>query len=106
MYADSSNCHEPVSIFLVMRVLVAESELRMAALLRRILEERGHAVDVVSSGADALAYALRSSYGAIVVEQLLPTMDAAQMCARLRARGSWAPVLMTCPPGSVDQRAA
>jgi two-component system OmpR family response regulator len=78
----------------------------MAALLKRVLEEEGYAVDVASTGPDAIACALRSEYGAIVVEQLLPTMDAAEVCARLRARGSWTPVLMLCSAGSAADRVA
>jgi DNA-binding NtrC family response regulator len=35
------------------RVLVVEDELRMAALLKRGLEEDGYAVDVASTGPDA-----------------------------------------------------
>lgn len=91
-----------------MRVLVAESDLRMAASLARVLEGQGYRVDVASSGPDALALAraLGSNYGAIVVEQLLPGLDAAELCAQLRMRGSWTPVLMLCSSGSVAQRAA
>src|ERR1700710_2921799 len=36
------------------RVLVVEDETRMAALLKRGLEEDGYAVDVAASGVDAL----------------------------------------------------
>ena len=37
-----------------MRVLIVEDELRMAALLKRGLEEDGYAVDVVNTGTDAV----------------------------------------------------
>lgn len=36
-----------------MRLLIAEDELRMAALLRRGFEEEGYAVDVAGNGMDA-----------------------------------------------------
>ena len=37
-----------------MRVLVVEDEVRMAALLKRGLEEDGYAVDVAGTGPDAV----------------------------------------------------
>ena len=37
-----------------MRVLVVEDEIRMAVLLKRALEEEGHAVDVVGDGPEGL----------------------------------------------------
>ncbi len=35
-----------------MRVLVIEDETRMARLIKRALEEEGHAVDLASNGTD------------------------------------------------------
>lgn len=78
----------------------------MAALLKRVLEEDGHSVDVASTGPEALASALRSEYAAIVVAQFLPLMDAAELCARFRTRGACTPMLMLCSAESVVARAA
>jgi len=89
-----------------MRLLIAESELRMAALLKRVLEEDGHSVDVASTGPETLASAEHSAYGAIVVEQFLPVMDAAEVCRRLRTVRVWTPMLMLCSAGSVADRVA
>lgn len=78
----------------------------MAALLKRLLEEEGHAVDVASSGPETVAYALQGGYSVVIVEQLLPVMDAVAVCARMRARRSRTPVLMLCSETSVMIRAA
>jgi two-component system OmpR family response regulator len=40
-----------------MRALVVEDEVKMAALLRRGLEEEEYAVDVATSGSDAVWFA-------------------------------------------------
>ncbi|HEX5348695.1 MAG TPA: response regulator, partial [Pseudonocardiaceae bacterium] len=51
-----------------MRVLIVEDELRMAALLKRGLEEDGYAVDVVGTGTDAVWQANEFSYDAVVLD--------------------------------------
>jgi len=48
-----------------MRVLVVEDELRMAALLKRGLTEEGYAVDVASTGTEALWHATEFDYDAV-----------------------------------------
>ena len=37
-----------------MRALVVEDEIRMARLIKRALEEEGHAVDIAPNSADGL----------------------------------------------------
>ena len=55
-----------------MRVLVVEDEVRMAALIRRGLEEDGYAVDVATNGPDGLWQAREFVYDAIVLDVMLP----------------------------------
>lgn len=89
-----------------MRLLVAESELGMAAVLKRVLEEDGHSVALTSTGPETLASAQDSDYCAIVVEQFLPEMNASEVCRRLRALRVQTPMLMLCSAGSVADRVA
>lgn len=77
-----------------MRVLVIEDEVRMARLLKRALEEEGHAVDVAANGPDGLWMATENPYAAIVLDVMLPGFDGFELCLRLREAGIWAPVLM------------
>jgi two-component system OmpR family response regulator len=87
-----------------MRVLVIEDEVRMARLLKRALEEEGHAVDVASDGPDGLWMATENSYAAIVLDVMLPGFDGFELCRRLRAAGIWAPVLMLTARDEVGDR--
>src|SRR5918992_1297803 len=89
-----------------MRVLVVEDEVKMARLLRRGLEEEGHAADVASGGDDALWMSAAVEYDAIVLDVMLPGDDGFQVCRRLRERGIWAPVLMLTARDAVDDRIA
>ena len=87
-----------------MRVLVVEDEARMAGLLRRALREEGHAVDVAADGHEGLWLATENSYGAIVLDVMLPGLDGFQLCRRLREAGAWVPVLMLTARDGVSDR--
>jgi two-component system OmpR family response regulator len=86
------------------RILVVEDELRMAALLRRGLQEDGYSVDVASAGPDALWQATEGSYDAIVLDVMLPGYDGFEVCRRMRAAGRWAPVLMLTARDEIGDR--
>jgi len=87
-----------------MRVLVIEDEVRMARLLKRALEEEGHAVDVASDGPDGLWMATENPYAAIVLDVLLPGLDGFELCRRLRDAGIWAPVQMLTARDEIGDR--
>ena len=87
-----------------MRVLVIEDEVRMARLLKRALEEEGHAVDVAADGPDGLWMATENSYAAIVLDVMLPGFDGFELCRRLRAASVWVPVLMLTARDEVGDR--
>jgi two-component system, OmpR family, response regulator len=87
-----------------MRVLVVEDEPRMARLVKRGLEEEGHAVDVGADGPDGLWLATENTYAAIVLDVMLPGFDGFDLCRKLRAAGNWTPVLMLTARDAVDDR--
>ena len=89
-----------------MRVLVVEDEAKLAGLLRRGLEEEGHAVDLARSGDDALWRAAAAEYDAVVLDVMLPGLDGFDVCRRLRERGVWVPVLMLTARDAVAERVA
>lgn len=78
----------------LMRVLVGDDQLRMAALLKRGLREDGHTVDVALNGDDALWHASEFAYDAVVLDVTLPDEGGVQVCKRLRERDRRIPVLM------------
>ncbi|MBA2739007.1 MAG: response regulator transcription factor [Actinomycetota bacterium] len=90
-----------------MRVLVVEDETSLADGIRRGLEAEGYAVDVVGDGAEALWMATEYPYGAVVLDVMLPGMDGFAVCAALRAREVWTPVLvLTARDGERDEARA
>ena len=87
-----------------MRVLVVEDEVKMGSLLRRGLQEDGHAADVARTADDALWMAAAVDYDAIVLDVMLPGRDGFEVCRELRERGVWAPVLMLTARTAVEDR--
>jgi len=89
-----------------MRVLVVEDELRMASLIRRGLMQEGLAVDISSTGEDAVWMAQATDYDAIVLDVMLPGISGFETCERLRKTDVWAPVIMLTARDSVEDRVA
>lgn len=77
-----------------MKLLVVEDEPKMAALLRKGLEEEGYAVTVAGDGHTGLEYAQSSDFDLIVLDVMLPRMDGFEVARRLRARHNQTPILM------------
>ncbi len=76
----------------------------MAALLKRGLEEEGHAVDIVHDGPDGVWMGTENPYGAIVLDVMLPGFDGFEVCRRLRQAGVWSPVLMLTARDEIGDR--
>lgn len=90
-----------------MRVLVVEDEIRQASALKRGLEAEGFAVDVANNGTDGLWLASEQPYDVIVLDVMLPGINGFRVCAELRAKQIWTPVLMlTAKDGELDEAEA
>lgn len=76
----------------------------MAGLLKRALQEEGHAVDIASDGPEGLWLATENAYEAIVLDVMLPGLDGIQLCRRLRESGNWVPVLLLTARDGVGDR--
>jgi two-component system OmpR family response regulator len=88
------------------RILVVEDSEKMAALVRRGLEEEGFAVDVAGDADEAIWFAQENPYDAIVLDIALgpSSADGYEVCRRLREDGRWSPVLMLTARDSVEDR--
>src|SRR3954453_8779935 len=89
-----------------MRLLLAEDDVRLAALLDQSLSEAGWDVEVVHDGRSAYARALPDGlpYDVLLLDWMLPEMDGVTVCRRLRDIGVTTPVLMLTARGAVQDR--
>jgi DNA-binding response OmpR family regulator len=89
-----------------MRILVVEDDRQMAGVLRRGLQEQGHAVDVASDGDEGLTLAISEPYDLLILDVMLPELDGLSLCRRLRTQHRSMPVLMLTARDAVDDRVA
>ncbi len=87
-----------------MYILVVEDERRLAQVVRKVLEEEGHTVDVAHDGEEGLAMALDGSHDVIVLDILLPAIDGIEVCRTLRASRVDTPVLLLTALDAVEDR--
>ena len=89
-----------------MHILVVEDERRLAALLRRVLTEERHSVDLAYDGPEGLDLATSGTYDLVILDRMLPDLDGLEICRRMRDEGLQAPVLLLTARGAVEDRVA
>jgi two-component system OmpR family response regulator len=87
-----------------MRILVVEDDVKLVRALRRGLSLEGYDVDVASTGDDGLVLATTHDYAAVVLDVMLPGRNGFDVCAELRRRERWMPVLMLTARTDVRDR--
>jgi two-component system OmpR family response regulator len=88
------------------RVLLAEDDIRLSAVLEQTLTEAGWQVEVVHDGRSAYGRALPGGlpYDVLVLDWMLPELDGVTVCRRLRDAGVTTPVLVLTARGEVRDR--
>ncbi len=87
-----------------MHILVVEDEQRLAFLLRRVLMEERHTVDIANDGHTGLDLALSDTYDVVILDVMLPKLDGMEICRQMRAEHIMTPVLMLTARGAVEDR--
>lgn len=87
-----------------MHILVVEDEQRLAFLLRRVLLEERHTVDIANDGNTGLDLALSDTYDVMVLDLMLPGLNGLEICRQMRAERIMTPVLMLTARGAVEDR--
>jgi two-component system OmpR family response regulator len=87
-----------------MTILLVEDDDNLTIGLRRGLERNGFVVDIAADGAIGLERAVALRYDLVVLDIMLPSMNGFKICAELRRRSVWIPILMlTAKSGEWDQ---
>jgi two-component system, OmpR family, response regulator len=89
-----------------MRILVVEDEVKMAALLKRGLQEETYSVDVAATAEDAVWMGTENAYDAVILDVMLPDGNGFDVLRRLRDAKCWAPVIMLTAKDAVRDRIA
>ncbi len=77
-----------------MKILVVEDDPELADLLRRVLSEKLHRVEVLWEGESARHRALSEEFDLILLDLMIPRLDGIAVCRALRSAGKLTPVIM------------
>ena len=90
-----------------MKILLVEDDKKIATVVKRGLDAEGFTVDVAFDGEDGLWLATEGSYDLILLDIMLPGRNGFLVCADLRARDIWTPIIMlTAKDGDLDEAEA
>lgn len=87
-----------------MRLMLVEDDERLARGMAAALGASGFAVDICTTGAEAISVAPSEPYCAIVLDLGLPDMDGLEVLAQLRSRGVATPVIVLTARDMIDDR--
>jgi DNA-binding response OmpR family regulator len=89
-----------------MHILVVEDEKRLAALLRRVLMEERHVVDLAHDGQVGRDLATSGTYDLVVLDLMLPGLDGMGVVQAMRQMRVQTPVLMLTARGALEDKVA
>ncbi len=87
-----------------MRILFAEDDARLGALVTRVLREEGHVVEWVRDGDAAVAQLADGGFDLAILDVMMPGRDGFRVATGRRARGDAVPILLLTARGTVDDR--
>ncbi|MDQ7956218.1 MAG: two-component system response regulator OmpR [Rhodocyclaceae bacterium] len=86
------------------RILIADDEADLRALLERYLGDQGYAVRTVEGAAPLDRLLARERFDVLVLDVMMPGEDGLAVCRRLRAQGETIPIVMLTARGDPVDR--
>jgi DNA-binding response OmpR family regulator len=87
-----------------MRILVVEDEEKLAAVIKRGLEEYAYTVYVAHDGQEGLDRARAIKFDLIILDLMLPKLDGLTLCKELREQGNEVGILMLTAKDALTDR--
>jgi len=87
-----------------MHLLVIEDDERLGRVLKRLLEEDRHVVDLAADGETGLDLAAADGVDAVILDIGLPDISGVEVAQRLRKRGTDVAILMLTARDTVNDR--
>jgi len=84
------------------RILVADDEEGVRALMVEVLEFYDYEIDVVENGVEAINLIDKISYDLIISDYMMPEMDGLQLTRRIKAKYPSIPILIVTATGPVQ----
>lgn len=87
-----------------MKILLIEDEPKVAAFIKRGLEEQAYEVDQAYDGTFGVKLALQNEYDVILLDVILPQMNGIEACRAIRKHNTSVAILMLTALGSTDDK--
>jgi DNA-binding response OmpR family regulator len=87
-----------------MRILVVEDEHKIAAAIKKGLEQEAFSVDVAYTGTDGYDMASIEAYDLIVLDLMLPGMSGMEVCSKLRKENIHTPILILTAKSELEDK--
>lgn len=86
------------------RILIVEDEPDVAEGIDVALRRAGYKTEIATDGQEGYEMAMMNSYGAILLDVMLPHMDGKTVCRSLRDAGISTPVIMVTARDALEDR--
>ena len=87
-----------------MRILIVEDEKKVAAFIKKGLEEETYAVDIAMDGEEGLHLGEQNQYDLIILDLMLPKINGLEILSILRSKKIETPILLLTAKDSVDDK--
>lgn len=87
-----------------MRLLLAEDERDLNAIITKRLCKEGYTVDSCLDGAEALDYLLSADYDGIILDIMMPKIDGLTVLQKIRKQSIHTPILFLTAKDSIEDR--
>lgn len=87
-----------------MRILIIEDEHKIAAAIKKGLEQESFAVDIAYEGIHGYDLASSEEYDVIILDRLLPGINGKDICLKLREHNIHTPILFLTAKGQTEDR--
>lgn len=81
------------------RVLVVDDEPAIRALVAKIVERAGHAVETARDGGEAIEKLQAAQYSVVVLDLMMPNVDGYALIDWIRDRGGFRPAIIVVSAG-------
>lgn len=87
-----------------MRILIVEDEHKIAASIKKGLQQETYAVDVAYTGSEGFDLASTEDYDLIILDILLPGINGIAVCKELRKKQIHTPIIILTAKGQVHEK--
>lgn len=87
-----------------MHLLIIEDERRLSKAVKKLLEKRGHVVDVANDGTEGFEAITHSEHDGIIMDIMMPGYSGLELLQYMREHGDETPVLLLTARSEIDDK--